>query len=657
MLRKENIKKTIFLFLIFVFSIFVFLYIRASVYSNGVQYDLVMEDGTEYEVPVQAGSVVEFNYQCEMENIRSILLRFGYDKMPDTGSVTLNLIDSSDGSVLGSTTVGHDFLADSDYSVFDMGNIVHNVKGKQIKVQMVFNDFIEGQLNMYFVENGQPLIKIVSADEDEYCTLVEVIYIVLILMTMVVLSLALYKKNFKIETAYLILVLGYGFISTLIITLMVAPDEFTHCYIAYELSNNIMGIDPSPNGTLMMRYDDAKTYFEPIYIGRAYFDTYYDRFFDGLSNGELIDSGIKAANAPFYLYIFSGLGITVGRLLGLGTTLTLMLGRWFNLLLFGLVSYFAMKKMPFGKPVVFIWGILPIMLQQVASYSYDCGINTLSIVTIAMTLHVMYGEKPESKVKRGVDVAILVIAALLLIPCKGHAIVPISLLPIMIVVKLIWDNKTKIKDFLNEKKVRKYVFVAASVLVLLACVAVLGIILKSLLANADGNGDYIEWAESYAHPMGYYIKNPKTLISIFINTIWSKGDEYLYQMLGATLGWLEVDVPFIFIIPFFVLFFYAGARNEDEQQPIAIASKLWMWIIFLGICFLACLGMLLYWTPASSGIILGGQGRYFLPGLTLPFIAARTKTTCVSKDRDRVVACAVAVAYLFVVTALVLEPL
>ena len=658
MFNKENIKKFIILSLVLVFAVFVYLFIRVTVHSNGVCRDMVVEDGTEAAVPITNDTVVEYNITPQDDRIRSLLIKFSLEKLPDTGYITTNIIDAQSGGVISASTVSRDFFdTESGYIVFDFGDTVTGVAGKNLKLQITFQDFPDNQISIFLTPAGEPIFKLVTAGKDAYCTLVDVIYIFYIVILAIVFAITLFFKNFRIENVYLIAILGLGFIMSIMITLMVAPDEFTHNYIAYNISNHIMGIDLSANGTLMMRYDDIHTYYEPIYIGRDYYVYYFENFFNGLANGDLIDSGIKPASAPFFLYLFSGLGITVGRLLGLGTTITFMLGRWFNLLFFAFATYYAMKKMPFAKSVVFVWGLLPITLQQTTSFSYDCVIYGLCAMTIALTLNLMYGKEPKSKRQKITDIVALVVFALLIVPCKGHAILPVSLFPLMLIVKLIWDKKAKIKEYLNEKKSRKIILISVISVVAIFGVLVVGVILKGMLANADANGDYIEWADQYARTMGYHLKNPVAFATMFINTLWAQGEYLFFQMFGCNLGWLDINLPTIFVLPFFLLLLYAGMRREHEEQPIGVCSKLWMWLVFFGICFLACLGMLLYWTPASSGIILGVQGRYFLPALILPAVALRTKSGCVTKNADKIIVCVTVFVHIFILTALFKDPL
>lgn len=650
-MKKANIKKIALMLILLTFIFFVFMYVRVVAHSNGVWHNATAIEGTKTVTAENSDIVLEFNYISSVDQIRGIIFGASYIQMPKAESITVSLIDQD--NVLGTATIAKGNFVGGEQMIFDLINIVPDLQDKELKIRVLFQGVPEIQESVDYLNSQIPPSMVIASGRDAFCVAIDVSFALLFLIVIAIFTAILLNKKFSIETIYLIAVLGLGFIMTILITLMVVPDEPTHLYMAYEISNDLLGIDASENGTLMMRYDDAVTQYVSIETSRVYFNSYFGDFFKGISNSQLIDTGITPANSPIYLHLFSGVGITLGRLLGLGTTLTFMLGRWFNLLVFALVSYYAIRKIPFGKAVVFVWGLLPIMLQQVGSYSYDCIVNTLSILVIAMTMYFMYGERPKSKRKLILEIGILVVAVLLLIPCKSHALLPIALLPFMILVKLVWDKRDKIKAYLKEKKYRRNVCVAVVALVAVVGLVVAAIALKSILANADGNGAYITWSHSYARPVGYYIKHPVDLISLFINTIWAKGEDFFVEMIGGSLGWQKINIPIIFVVPFFVLLFYAAVRRENETQQISVVSKVWMWIVFLGICFLACLGMLLYWTIPASTIIQGVQGRYFLPALVLPFLASRTTTAQVSKNADKIIVYSVIILYVFIITSLI----
>ena len=134
---------------------------------------------------------------------------------------------------------------------------------------------------------------------------------------------------------------------------------------------------------------------------------------------------------------------------------------------------------------------------------------------------------------------------------------------------------------------------------------------------------------------GYFIKNPVRFFEIILNTIWIKSDVYFSQMFGCLLGWLDINIPFVFTLGFVLILVYVAMRKENEEQLIKNGERIWMIIVFIGIICTAVAGMLFNWTPNNADCIEGVQGRYFLPALVLGLIALRTKKTGISVNSDR----------------------
>lgn len=658
--NKKNIVKITFMFLALSVSLLTYLGVRSIAYGNGASIEIFTADDDSH-IEVSDGMVLEQPFVCEVDAIRSIMVRFDYEEDELTsGDVTINLINLNNDEIIRSSTVNYVHIPNTDYTLFDLGELVTGVEGKELMLQLSFKGVKSGELSIWGEVSEQTGViafdsKYATAGRDSFCVVMDIVYVVSIVALLTVMCIVLFSKEFKIERAYLVTAILVGFVMSIVIPIMVVPDEGTHSYVAYGMANKIMGIEEGQDGALLMRQDDALRVFQTEELDRAYYNEYYGDFFKKVENEELVETNIKPIRAPFFLYIFSSLGMVIGRLLGLGTIMTFMLGRWFNMLFFVLVTYYSIKRVPFGKAVLAVWALLPIMLQQVGSYSYDCGVNALSVLTIALTMNFMYGKEEMPKSKRLIDTVLLVMACLMLIPCKGHAIIPISLLPIMIIVKYLWNRREKIKTFFDEKPIRKLILLVSVFVAALVVAFFVVIIFKRLLATADGNGDYLEYLDQYAYPVGYYLKNPKAFIFIFANTILSVGDEYVRQMFGCVLGWLDIYVPFIFILPFMFMFVFAGMRREDEEQPIGVLSKAWMWIVFLGVGFLACLGMLLFWTPKYFTTIAGVQGRYFLPGLALVGLSLRTKKSCLSKNTDRIIMGIIPLLYVLIFTSIIMS--
>lgn len=84
------------------------------------------------------------------------------------------------------------------------------------------------------------------------------------------------------------------------------------------------------------------------------------------------------------------LAVVLARILGLGGIMRLLLGRLFASAFYILAGYYALKKMPFAKRAMMILMLGPSAIQQAASFSYDCVLNSCAFIFIALVLHCAY---------------------------------------------------------------------------------------------------------------------------------------------------------------------------------------------------------------------------------------------------------------------------
>ena len=156
-----------------------------------------------------------------------------------------------------------------------------------------------------------------------------------------------------------------------------------------------------------------------------------------------------------------------------------------------------------------------------------------------------------------------------------------------------------------------------------ACVMVLVLVVRRWLQPENINSTYIAWSDSKGYTMGYFLKNPIQFFEILLNTLWYESGKHIQQMLGNYLGWLDIEVPLVFVIGFLLLLLYVSIRKENEEQLITVGDRIWMLLVFVGVSGLAVAAMLLYWTPYQFVVVAGVQGRYFLPARTFFFSVPR----------------------------------
>lgn len=656
--KKSNLEKKtgkIVLFcIVTIFSFLVYAYMAFVAFHNGATVPVYEKSGDESHVfSISDGTAIKTTFTVETDTLYGVALYMDTGDNMVNGVIHVNLLNEA-GNVIAEAEKSSIIETDGK---FIFNTPVTDVEGEQLILQILGSEFQTEETVLLFGtdanitgEDFVPAFGVIVSGKDVFFTLQNVVYLILIVVILSTFGILLLGKSHELhmERNYLIAGLGLGIIFILLIPMMAVPDEAVHLYTAYDVSNTIMG---SHSETVTMRADDAFRCYNERKLDRDDYIKEYDGIFTGVKNAELVQTNITATGNPRYIYLLPAFGITLGRLFGLSTTLTYLLGRLFNMLAFVAAVYYSIKRMPFGKGIVFVWALLPITLQQTGSFSYDAPVFSLSIMIIASTLNLAYRTEYNRKKDR-ITAIVLVMSCVLLLPCKGHALLPLVVLPLMLIPKYIKEHRDTVAAW--KTKIRSWMkgAVAAVLLLFLIIVGIVGVqLLRSLTAPENINNNYIAWAGQYGYTIGFFIKNPVRLIEILINTAWFKGDMYLSQMLGGSLGWLDIEIPWMFIIGFLFLLVYAAMRRENETQLITIGDRVWMILVFIGVCALAVAAMLLYWTPNSFYTIEGVQGRYFLPALVLGVLALRTKKTSVSENADTYVMLWTVILQIFVITA------
>ena len=118
------------------------------------------------------------------------------------------------------------------------------------------------------------------------------------------------------------------------------------------------------------------------------------------------------------------------------------------------------------------------------------------------------------------------------------------------------------------------------------------------------------------------LKNPVAFILTFVRSLDAFGLAYLTEMVGSTLGWLNIPVCSLLAVGYLVMMLLQVSRNNDMEgirmDPFAKIMLAGISILVFGLIFVTLYGQ---WTAYGYDKILGVQGRYFLP-LLLPVVLA-----------------------------------
>ncbi len=446
----------------------------------------------------------------------------------------------------------------------------------------------------------------------------------------------------------------FGILYSLVLPPLSAPDEMRHYISAYQMSNRMLRVSvPDAGGLVAVRAEDwfvedcdgayaaylleggtlaakpdcvenarilGQTVDEGTYrllhdyrkspMGREYLS-------DPGANGWALSNHLAVTTTPC-AYLVPALGITIARLLHLDTIWLLYLGRLSNLVLFVGAVFLAIRRMPFGKEVLFGVSLLPMTLHLVSSFSYDVMILSGIYLFMAACLDLAYGESGAC----ALDIVALAAIMAVVGPCKLVYTVLMGLCLLIPVRKFgSWG---------------KWAVSAACVFVSWGAAMVL-VNSRTVASYVAESENYIEWAGEAGYLLPQLVHQPMRVLRLFYNSVaWDLKNWHL-MMLGEYLG----NMDKILEIPYFVLLGLTGGllalafRKPGEQLEIRPRQRVWILVLCAACMGAMMFSMLLAWTPASSNMICGVQGRYFLPCLPVFLLALKNDTIVLTKNRNR----------------------
>lgn len=437
---------------------------------------------------------------------------------------------------------------------------------------------------------------------DEFAYFCIIVAAVLVLMAAAVLYLMVRVKP-AVEYYYLVVGMTLGILFLFVIPPYMTPDEDVHIRASYYVSNYFLGTPPGNllENEITVRQCDAQLEVK-LEENRENYNYYLRELFHGAEDTTLtaIHYNIRSISR-LWVYGVGALGIAFARLTGLGAVQTILMGGLFQVIFFVLATFYSIRKIPFGKMVLFTVALFPMTLQQTSSLSYDNLLIAAFFVLTALSLHWRF-EGGQIKISEAV---ICLLADVVLLGIKGGAYALFIFLPAALQLK---------REMITKKRL---LFLAVLFVV---CGIVfggrIGMYLEQL-NNPERSGAYIAYADEYGYSLYELLHPVSRLLSMLWNTLWQNGRLYVVTMAGAALGWLHIILPGEVIWLYYVVLLGASLRKKGEGIYLRIQERVIIW----GMCFvctaLIFVSMLLYWTPRSASTIEGIQGRYFLPYLPL----------------------------------------
>lgn len=441
--------------------------------------------------------------------------------------------------------------------------------------------------------------------------------IVLLILILITMTYLMYIYNVRLYKASFVIIMLIGIIYTLIVPQFSVPDEYTHYLTSYSQSSILLGEKAfDEHGNVLLYEDSSNT------LIRASHPTVneYVKEYDGLIGKEKFRINQPyISRAPLTLgsfgYFPQVLGVSLGRILGLNGIQTGVFGRISALLLFAVLISYSLKIIPkFFEKVLFTISILPMTLQQVCSYNYDSVLFTACFFLFAYLLYLVYEKEKISKL----DIALVTLSSIVI------ATIKFVYLPILGLGLLIPREKFTLKNGKTLVILMLVVLSLGSYLVVMKC--------NSLFWNVHVS-DTSSLINYNTFTISQVIQHPIREIAIIIATFQRFTADYISQMISGPLGWLEMNVPALQLSGFLMMLFYSLFSVEKKSKMdrnVKICSGLFSMLMIL----IVILALQISWTPDNSLIVIGVQGRYFLPILPMILLAMKDLLTVKAENTN-----------------------
>lgn len=296
-----------------------------------------------------------------------------------------------------------------------------------------------------------------------------------------------------------------------------------------------------------------------------------------------------ALNFPV-LYLPQALGISIGRAFDASPITLHYLGRLANLLVWIAVVFCAIKILPMTKWLMLLVALTPISLFLAASVSADALTYGLSFLFIAAVLNLAYGTEELTFRSRLLLLLLSTLVAL-------SKFVYIALIPLVLLVP-----RTKFRS------------IQSCILFMTLCIG--SALIASLIWSNLMLDLYVpaspEQAPNPKAQINFILSQPLDYLSILFFSVVDRSDFIARQLIGK-LGWLDTPLPtWIYVLSYIVL---AATTVVDQTQGIRLNfySKLLIVVVIVLGTVLIFTGLYIKWTSVEGNMIMGVQGRYFIP--------------------------------------------
>jgi uncharacterized membrane protein len=400
-----------------------------------------------------------------------------------------------------------------------------------------------------------------------------------------------------------------------------SPDENEHFFRAYQLSElQLYGWHRTIPASLVQ----FESRFTDAFFGHYYTVSFKEIFRPGPVMDKPNERVERKTKDDIVGYIPQAVAAGIARACGLPHTGQLLAARLINLAMSVLLISLAIRKIPAGKWLLFLLGMMPMTLLLMSSPSYFSIRIGLAFLVIAWLLDLAWGPASRVSLRNWLWLCLLAILLgmsqfpyiiifilVVLIP-RGKFGTTKRYVSFIVILALsvgfaspVWKGDQLFHRFNTDRLISEHGLPADATSSV------------KMIPGADNmfvNADVDESGQK-----NIIIRDPVRFLSVVFNTVRDFGWFYLRSFVGI-MGWLTVELPVWLVISFLLALCISVVAYPAEGIHFSTMDRL----LFPGLFILGFLiieaGLYITWTPFGANHIEGVQGWYFIPYAPLLFL-------------------------------------
>lgn len=412
-------------------------------------------------------------------------------------------------------------------------------------------------------------------------------------------------QTFKIENAFLVMAIVTGIAFAVINPMLQECDGLDHFVRAMDVSyGNVFGsfvnLTHNSNEIIVpVNFKELNYHLVEPYTGSGaiYAEHLKSSFFSDITETSWYQYTVTSV-----YYWPQGLGIWLGRIFDGSMYTCILLSRLCNLLCYTGITFAAIRIMPVYKNLLAVIATLPMTIHQAASDSPDALLNAFCFLFIALCFYYAYSSEKTLNWKHMLPLGGLLAVIFM---CK-YVYVCIGILAFIIP-----------QDRFMSKKKYWVAFSVALIPMFFICGNMLLTMFGTLGKTQAEQGGLTQFQYILQHPM----QPVKALIYTLAH--YTRYHIQWLSCLGSMNYELDLLIP---LMPCFVT--AVGCLDVPKNKAITGSQRILTLIGALAVIIGVCMAMYIgdgNINPVGAEVILGIQGRYYIPIILLPFVSFGSK--------------------------------